>query len=168
MRAALIIVPMSHEALIKTFYTRTHLLFMSSRYTDRQLLLSHKIDRMIAHTSLPVSNYSKAKAFYTAILSSLGYTQNMEYGEAAGFNDGINTDFWINTNEKGVVPSHVAFAAKDKTQVEAFHKAALDAGAKDNGAPGYRKEYWPGYYAAFVHDADGHNIEVVFFDYDEK
>lgn len=123
---------------------------------------------MIAHTSLPVSDYQKAKEFYTKVLATLSYTQNMEYGEAAGFNDGTNTDFWIGTSEKGVVPLHVAFAAKDKEQVEAFYNAALELGAKDNGAPGYRKDYWPGYYAAFVHDADGHNIEVVFFDYNEK
>ena len=123
---------------------------------------------MIAHTSLPVSDYQKAKAFYTATLKPLGYTQNMEYGEAAGFNDGKNTDFWIAMNPKGVVPGHVAFEAKNKDAVEAFYKAALAAGASDNGAPGYRKEYWPGYYAAFVLDADGHNVEVVWFDYDAK
>ena len=55
---------------------------------------------MIAHTSIPVSDYKKAKKFYTGVLATLGYTQNMEYGEAAGFNDGKNTDFWIGTNEK--------------------------------------------------------------------
>ena len=123
---------------------------------------------MIAHTSVPVSDYKKSKNFYTKILATLGYKQNMEYGEAAGFNDGKNTDFWVATNEKGVIPLHVAFAAKDKAEVEAFYKTALAEGAKDNGAPGYRKDYWPGYYAAFVHDADGHNIEAVFYDYNEK
>lgn len=123
---------------------------------------------MIAHTTLPVGNYKKAKAFYTKVLATLGYKRNMEYGEAAGFNDGKNTDFWIATNKKGVIPLHVAFEAKDKAQVKKFYKAALAAGARNNGAPGYRKDYWPGYYAAFVHDADGHNIEAVFYDYDEK
>lgn len=123
---------------------------------------------MIAHASLPVSNYKEAKTFYTSVLATLGYTQNMEYGESAGFNDGKNTDFFIGTNDKGVIPLHVAFAAKDKSQVDAFYNKALELGATDNGAPGYRKDYWPGYYAAFVYDADGHNIEVVFFDYDEK
>src|SRR5882762_1586889 len=112
---------------------------------------------MIAHASLPVGDYKKAKEFYIKALKPLGYTQNMEYGEAAGFNDGKNTDFWIGTNVKGVIPSHVAFEAKNKTEVDEFYKAALAAGAKDNGKPGYRKEYWPGYYAAFVYDADGHN-----------
>jgi predicted lactoylglutathione lyase len=90
----------------------------------------------------------------------------MEHGEAAGFNDGKNTDLWIATNERGVIPTHVAFAAASKEQVQRFYDAALGAGAADNGAPGYRKEYWPGYYAAFVHDLDGHNIEAVFFDYE--
>lgn len=122
---------------------------------------------MIAHTSLVVGDYKTAKVFYTNILAAIGYTQNMEYGEAAGFNDGENTDFWIATHEQGVVPSHVAFAAKNKQEVEAFYTAAIEAGATDNGAPGYRKEYWSGYYAAFVYDADGHNIEVVFFDHNE-
>lgn len=92
----------------------------------------------------------------------------MEFGEAAGFNDGKNTDFWIGVNEKGVVPLHIAFSAKDRAQVEKFYEAAIEAGAKDNGAPGYRKGYWPGYYGAFVYDADGHNIEAVFYDYDQK
>jgi len=123
---------------------------------------------MIAHASLPVSNYKKAKDFYTKMLTPLGYTQNMEYGEAAGFNDGKNTDFWIGANEKGVIPLHIAFAAKNKQEVDASYQAALAAGGKDNGAPGYRKDYWPGYYAAFIHDADGHNVEVVWFDYDAK
>lgn len=123
---------------------------------------------MIAHTSLPVSNYNKSKAFYSKILKPLGYTNNMEYGEAAGFNDGKNTDFWIAADKKPINKSHVAFEAKNTKQVEDFYKSAITAGAKDNGKPGYRKEYWPGYYAAFVYDPDGHNIEVVFYDYNEK
>lgn len=120
---------------------------------------------MIAHTTLPVSDYEAAKKFYEAALKPLGYTQNMEFGESAGFNDGKNTDFWIATNEKGVVALHVAFEAKNQEEVNAFYEAALAAGATDNGGPGYRTDYWPGYYAAFVHDADGHNVEAVFYDY---
>jgi len=123
---------------------------------------------MIAHASLPVSNYQRANAFYIDALKPLGYTNNMEYGEAAGFNDGKNTDFWIASNTQGVTPGRVAFEVKSKEEVEAFYKAALAAGARDNGAPGYRKEYWPGYYAAFVYDAAGHNIEAVWFDYAAK
>jgi predicted lactoylglutathione lyase len=89
----------------------------------------------------------------------------MEYGEAAGFNDGKNTDFWIESMDT-VVPTHLAFEAKNQQEVEAFYKAALDAGAADNGGPGYR-DYWPGYYAAFVYDRDGHNIEAVWYDYEK-
>jgi catechol 2,3-dioxygenase-like lactoylglutathione lyase family enzyme len=118
---------------------------------------------MIAHTSLAVSDYAKSKAFYSAALAPLGYHNNMEYGEAAGFNDGKNTDFWIGKKGK-VVPTHIAFEASSGKQVEAFYQAALKAGAKDNGAPGYR-DYWPGYYAAFVYDLDGNNIEAVWYDY---
>ena len=122
---------------------------------------------MIAHTGLPVSDYKKAKEFYIKALAPLGYVNNMEYGEAAGFMEGGHTSFWIGTNPKGVIPLHVAFEAKGKEQVDEFYKVALAAGAKDNGAPGYRTEYWPGYYATFVHDADGHNVEVVWFDYSQ-
>ena len=121
---------------------------------------------MIAHTTLHVSDYQKSKAFYIEVLKTLGYVNNMELGHAAGFHDGENTDFWM--VEDKVAPTHLAFTAKSKAEVEAFYKAALEAGATDNGAPGYRKEYWPGYYAAFVLDRDGHNIEAVFFDYTEK
>jgi catechol 2,3-dioxygenase-like lactoylglutathione lyase family enzyme len=118
---------------------------------------------MIAHTSLHVSDYPRSKAFYTRVLQPIGYTNNMEYGESAGFNDGKNTDLWISKNDT-VVPTHLAFEVKSREQVEAFHKAALAAGGKDNGKPGYR-DYWPGYYAAFVHDPDGHNVEAVWYDY---
>lgn len=121
---------------------------------------------MIAHTSLAVSNYERSKAFYIESLAPLGYSNNMEYGEAAGFNDGKNTDFWIARRDT-VVPTHLAFEAKSRDEVEAFYRAALAAGAKDNGGPGYRSEYWPGYYAAFVHDPDGHNVEAVWYDYDK-
>lgn len=120
---------------------------------------------MIAHTSLPVSNYQKSKAFYKAVLAPLGYHNNMEFGEAAGFNDGKNTDFWISRKDT-LEATHLAFEAKNRQEVETFHKAALGAGAQDNGKPGYRKEYWPGYYAAFVLDPDGHNIEAVWYDYE--
>lgn len=120
---------------------------------------------MIAHTSIAVSDFAEAKRFYTSVLAPLGYTQNMEHGRAAGFNDGKNTDFWIDEQES-VTPTHVAFEAKSKDEVAAFYEAALAAGGTDNGGPGYRRDYWPGYYAAFVRDPDGHNVEAVWYDYD--
>ena len=117
---------------------------------------------MIAHTSLAVSDYRKSKAFYIKLLKPLGYKNNMEFDEAAGFNDGKNTDFWIH-QEKTVVPTHLAFEAGGRKQVEEFFKAGLAAGGKDNGAPGYR-DYSPGYFAAFLYDPDGNNIEAVWYD----
>jgi catechol 2,3-dioxygenase-like lactoylglutathione lyase family enzyme len=117
---------------------------------------------MIAHTTLAISNYRKSKEFYSKILGPLGYKNNMEFGTSAGFNDGKNTDLWI-VKQKTVTPMHLAFQARSRKQVEAFHKAALAAGATDNGAPGYR-DYSPGYYAAFVLDPDGNNIEAVWYD----
>jgi catechol 2,3-dioxygenase-like lactoylglutathione lyase family enzyme len=118
--------------------------------------------KMIAHTSLHISDYPRAKRFYLKVLEPLGYKNNMEFGDSAGFNDGKNTDFWISRSDR-VVPTHLAFEAKSAAQVKAFHKAALAAGAKDNGGPGYR-DYSPGYYAAFAYDPDGHNIEAVWYD----
>jgi catechol 2,3-dioxygenase-like lactoylglutathione lyase family enzyme len=118
---------------------------------------------MIAHTSLTVRHFKKSRAFYNEVLATLGYHEQMEHGEAAGFNDGTNTDFWISQDDT-VVPTHVAFQARDKGQVDKFHEMALKAGGKNNGEPGYR-DYWPGYYAAFVHDPDGNNIEAVWYDY---
>jgi predicted lactoylglutathione lyase len=121
---------------------------------------------MIAHVSLPVSDFQKSKTFYLKALTPLGYRNNMEYGEAAGFNDGKNTDFWI-SKETSIVPTHVAFEASSGQQVTQFYREALAAGGKDNGAPGYR-DYWPGYYAAFVHDPDGNNVEAVWYDYSKS
>ena len=119
---------------------------------------------MIAHTGFTVRDFAASKRFYEQALAPLGYSAKMLAGESAGFNDGKNTDFWIGQG-KSVQPTHVAFEAKNREEVEAFYRAALAAGGKDNGGPGYRREYWPGYYAAFVHDPDGHNIEAVWYDY---
>ncbi|MEL7525591.1 MAG: VOC family protein [Pseudomonadota bacterium] len=118
---------------------------------------------MIAHTHLHVSDYETSKAFYLKVLSTLGYSISMEVGDAAGFFDGKNTDLWV-VNDP-VVPTHIAFEAKSREEVHAFYEVALQEGATDNGGPGYRPHYWPGYYAAFVLDPDGHNIEAVWYDH---
>jgi len=121
---------------------------------------------MIAHTGLAVRDFKAARRFYESALAPLGYAAKMEHGESTGFNDGKNTDFWIGKGK--VEPTHVAFEAKSKAEVEGFYRAALAAGGRDNGCPGYRRDYWPGYYAAFVYDLDGHNIEAVWYDYDAE
>lgn len=119
---------------------------------------------MIAHTGIITRDYPNAKKFYEAALKPLGYKLGMDYAEyqAAGFKQGGNTDFWV-MGKKKVAPMHIAFLAKSKRAVDDFYVAAIKAGAKDNGAPGFRLDYGPNYYAAFIHDADGNNIEACYF-----
>ncbi|MEW6453417.1 MAG: VOC family protein [Pseudomonadota bacterium] len=124
---------------------------------------------MIDHIGFAVSDYEKSKAFYTKALAPLGYTLIMEVdaegnpsgAPAAGFGEGGKPDFWIGGEGKLEKPVHVAIVAKDRASVDAFHRAALAAGGKDNGKPGLRPHYHPSYYGAFVLDPDGHNIEAV-------
>lgn len=123
---------------------------------------------MIDHVGFPVSDYGRAKAFYLKALAPLGYALIMEVEQeiekgflAAGFGIGGKPDFWIGGEGGLNRPVHIAIVAKDRPAVDAFHKAALAAGGRDNGAPGIRAHYHPDYYGAFVLDPDGHNIEAV-------
>jgi catechol 2,3-dioxygenase-like lactoylglutathione lyase family enzyme len=116
---------------------------------------------MIDHTGISVSNFAKSKAFYAAALAPLGYAMLMEFDQAAGFGVAPKPDFWIGESTPNVPPIHVAFRAASRAQVDAFYKAAMTAGGRDNGAPGLREHYHPNYYGAFVLDPDGHNIEAV-------
>jgi catechol 2,3-dioxygenase-like lactoylglutathione lyase family enzyme len=123
---------------------------------------------MIDHIGFPVSDYARTKAFYTQALAPLGYSLIMEVtqedlpGEsAAGFGANGKPDFWIGGEGALNKPVHVAIQANDRATVDAFYKAALAAGGRDNGAPGIRAHYHPNYYGAFVLDPDGHNIEAV-------
>jgi catechol 2,3-dioxygenase-like lactoylglutathione lyase family enzyme len=124
---------------------------------------------MIDHVGFPVSDYGRSKAFYEKALSPLGYSVIMEATaemtesgtSACGFGKDGKPDFWIGAEGglRGVM--HIAIVAESRMAVDAFYKAALAAGAKDNGAPGIRAHYHPNYYGAFVLDPDGHNIEAV-------
>lgn len=122
---------------------------------------------MIDHIGFPVSDYERAKAFYTQALAPLGYSLIMEVAQdqndapAAGFGINGKPDFWIGGEGGLNKPVHIAIATNDRTSVDAFYKAALAAGGRDNGAPGLRPQYHTNYYAAFVFDHDGHNIEAV-------
>jgi catechol 2,3-dioxygenase-like lactoylglutathione lyase family enzyme len=117
------------------------------------------------HVNIPVADLATSKAFYTAALAPFGYSLVYESESALGFGagDGGEEDepFAVRLGKAPNVPSHVAFSATGATQVDAFHVAALAAGGRDNGAPGVRP-YGEQYYAAFVLDPDGHNIEAVF------
>ena len=118
---------------------------------------------MIEHVSVPVSQYTKAKPFYVAALKPLGYVLQRDYpDEAAGFCEGESTSFRIVMKDE-VQPIHVALRAPSKQAVHEFYSAALKAGGKDNGTPGFRRQYGDDYYAAFVLDPDGNNIEACYF-----
>lgn len=123
---------------------------------------------MIAHVSLHVSDFKKSKDFYAKVLQHVGYTPHFAFEDACGFIEGGHTSFWIVKEDEKIVPTHIAFETKDEASVQAFYETARAEGAKDNGAPGYRPECGPEYYAAFVYDPDGHNIEAVWYDYSES
>ena len=116
---------------------------------------------MLDHVTANVSDFDRAKDFYSKALAPLGYSMQMEFPGAAGFGPAEGMpDFWIgSSNERGA--THVAFRANDRAAVDAFFEAATSAGGQDNGAPGLRPHYHESYYAAYVHDADGNNIEAV-------
>jgi catechol 2,3-dioxygenase-like lactoylglutathione lyase family enzyme len=115
---------------------------------------------MIDHVSLRCRDFESSKQFYEKALKPLGYSINMTFPDAVGFGVGKRSDFWITPGEVGT-PAHIAFACENRALVDAFYKAALEAGAKDNGAPGVRRDEHPHYYGAFVLDPSGHNIEAV-------
>lgn len=126
---------------------------------------------MLDHIGIPVSDYARSVAFYKQALAPLGIGLVMEVtpemtggnGSAAGFGHDGKPYFWF--GDDGAPPpglhSHVAFSAGSRADVDAFYKAAIAAGGRDNGAPGLRPHYHPDYYGAFVLDPDGHNIEAV-------
>ena len=115
---------------------------------------------MLDHIGIRVSDYERSKTFYAAALAPLGYQLAMEGQSGAGFRKGYIPDFWVKKGDFS--PStHIAFSADDRATVDAFYRAALAAGARDNGAPGLRAHYHPNYYGAFVLDPDGYNIEAV-------
>jgi catechol 2,3-dioxygenase-like lactoylglutathione lyase family enzyme len=115
---------------------------------------------MLDHVVIAVSDLDASRAFYAAALAPLGLGIVLDLGVSTGFGPPGKPEFWL---RGGAVadPVHVAFAAPDRATVDAFHAAALAAGARDNGGPGLREVYHPTYYGAFVLDPDGHNVEAV-------
>lgn len=124
---------------------------------------------MIDHTGIYVHDLAASRAFYEAALAPLGYGVRVSLPDAVGFGalqpapgDDPGGDFWLTRATPMAPRSHIAFRAQSRAQVDAFHHAALQAGGRDNGPPGLRPHYHAHYYAAFVHDPDGYNIEAVF------
>ena len=119
---------------------------------------------MIDHTGIVVASYERSKAFYEAALAPLGYTLLKEFTGYAGFGRDGKPDFWVHQGLNVTRGCHIAFRARSRAEVRAFHVAALAAGASDHGAPGLREHYHRHYYGAFVFDPDGRNIEAVCHD----
>ena len=120
--------------------------------------------RVIDHIGVGVRDFEQSLEFYTRALAPLGFERvalTDTDNRSAGFGLKGRDDFWIHEG-RPAGRMHVAFEADSRDEVDAFHAAAIDAGARDNGAPGLRPEYSDTYYAAFVVDPNGNNIEAVF------
>jgi len=119
---------------------------------------------MFDHVKFGVSDYAASRGFFLKALEPLGVAVVSEglptYGVELGQKGGA-ASLCLYQTEKKPMPLHLAFTAENRQQVEAFYRAAMEAGGKDNGPPGLCPEYHANYYAAFVIGPDGHNIEVV-------
>jgi catechol 2,3-dioxygenase-like lactoylglutathione lyase family enzyme len=121
---------------------------------------------MIDHTGIGVANVARSAVFYDAALGALGLRRVMQLPENDGIGYGVEYPiFWIDRFHPHGVKQHTAFVARNRAAVDAFYAAALKSGGTGNGPPGLRdtaQGYPPGYYAAFVLDPDGNNMEAVF------
>ena len=113
--------------------------------------------RLFDHVHLRVKDLEASKRFYRAVLSAIGLADAFVEGKGHFYAD----ELYVDTADSYITRIHFAFQVPDRESVHAFHRAALDAGGRENGAPGERS-YHPGYYAAFVLDPDGNNVEAVY------
>ncbi|NGY04200.1 VOC family protein [Solimonas terrae] len=114
---------------------------------------------MYDHVGLRIGNLAASGRFYRAVLAPLGYVADASGG---GFGPDGRPMLWLHEHaDAGVRGVHLAFAAASRAAVDAFHHAGVAAGGRDNGAPGLRSDYGPNYYAAFLLDPDGNNVEAV-------
>lgn len=124
---------------------------------------------MIDHIGIAVSDAGRSRDFYDELLGAIGLQRlmtvppagNSSGGETHGYGRDDDAFFWIGDNEAVGEGTHVAFRVESRAQVHAFHAAGLRAGGRDNGGPGLRPHYGPSYYAAFILDPDGINMEAV-------
>jgi catechol 2,3-dioxygenase-like lactoylglutathione lyase family enzyme len=113
------------------------------------------------HVTIRAKSIDRAKRFYCEALAPLGYKVLYESKDSIGLGDGKESHLWLVEDSPSTSTMHLAFSSPDRKKVDAFHAAALAAGGRDNGKPGPRPDYGANYYAAFVHDPDGNNIEAV-------
>jgi catechol 2,3-dioxygenase-like lactoylglutathione lyase family enzyme len=124
---------------------------------------------IINHIELPVADAEQSREFYEAALAPLGLslvisidpTRTSHGGARYGFGRNGYPSLWVHQESGRELPIHVAFTAHERTTVDAFYAAALSHGGTDNGGPGIRERYHANYYAAYVLDPDGNNIEAV-------
>jgi catechol 2,3-dioxygenase-like lactoylglutathione lyase family enzyme len=120
---------------------------------------------IVDHIGWQVDDYDRAVKFYNAALKPLGWKKMREFvypgGKTAGYGTKGKPYLWLSSGAKTGPRIHVALGTDSRAAVDAFYKAAMKAGGTDNGPPGTRAEYHPTYYAAFVLDPDGHNLEAV-------
>jgi catechol 2,3-dioxygenase-like lactoylglutathione lyase family enzyme len=139
-----------------------------AKFRDRRFQRQMGEVGMLDHIGLSVKDFQRSKAFYLKALAPLSLTLVMEVGPEktgggafAGFGAEGKPFFWIGARNGAAGTAHVAFTAPSRAVVNAFYAAALEAGGKDNGAPGLRPHYHDNYYGSFVLDPDGNNIEAV-------
>jgi catechol 2,3-dioxygenase-like lactoylglutathione lyase family enzyme len=113
------------------------------------------------HLGIATKEFGQSKTFYKAVCAAMGLPLIAENDDSARFGLDGRTMFYIHTGETSSGPLHVAFEVGSREMVDEFYTAALNAGGKDNGKPGIRENYSPTYYAAFVLDPEGNNIETV-------
>lgn len=116
---------------------------------------------IVDHVGVAVRDYARSRDFYRRTLKPLGIEVVIEGDGWSMLGKDGKPEFWFGAHGIPPGPIHLAFVAENRDQVRAFHRAALAAGAKDNGAPGIRAHYHPNYYGAYVFDPEGHNIEAV-------
>jgi catechol 2,3-dioxygenase-like lactoylglutathione lyase family enzyme len=131
------------------------------RVADYDRLVPRWRPPLFDHVALRVRDIARSRAFYERALQPFG-VRVVESSQGPGFTTDDGEDLWLKEHETPSGPVHIAFAAPDRDTVDAFHAAAVEAGGMDNGGPGLRPHYHSAYYAAFVLDPDGNNVEAVF------
>jgi len=130
--------------------------------------MSSDIPSTLSHVSLGTNDFDRAAAFYDKVMPAIGVQRIMEHPGAVAYGKQF-PEFWVQTPFDGKTATagngvHVAFLTWSREEVDAFYAAAMEAGATDDGPPGLRPQYNPGYYACFVRDPDGNKIEAMFID----
>lgn len=124
-------------------------------------LMRHTPIVALDHITVNVRDLDSARRFYEAALGAIGMKINLDFDSAFGLGSKKEKIFWLSRDRKAEGKGHYAFRVAFPDEVDAFYEAAMKAGGTDNGAPGARPDYGPNYYAAFVRDREGNNIEVV-------